>query len=123
MTLESISTETVIEKLRDLRKSIPNKIDNFYVFGECIAQRLEGYEKLSPPLVCTAVMEGFSDITQGVYECGDPIPNRESQLSFTELSYIKMSVPEIIDEVCPKDFATKVIGIEQSGVPPLFYTG
>ena len=108
MALESISTEEIARKLRNLREIMPDEDGTLYQFGEFLADRL-GTHPLAPRGFNMAAELCLYDLQQGVNGfTGQPILSRLVGYPSQIYALLRMRVPDLADATCPEDFAKGV---------------
>ncbi|PJE81236.1 hypothetical protein COU58_03555 [Candidatus Pacearchaeota archaeon CG10_big_fil_rev_8_21_14_0_10_32_42] len=104
---EVISMEPVKEKLKNLRKYMPNQDDTIYDFGAYLADRLNP-ELFSQGFNMAAELALY-DLQTGVDGfSGQPIRSRLVGYPSMIYGLLSMQVPQIAEAVCPEDFAKGV---------------
>lgn len=108
MTIESISTEPIKEKLRNLSEYMPDQDETTYQFGRFLAERL-GNDTILPMGFNMVAELGLYDLQTGIDGfTGEPIRSRLVGNPPMIYGFLRMIVPEIADAVCPEDFAKGV---------------
>ncbi len=108
MSLEgAISTESVKEKLRNLKQYMPDRHDAIYDFGAYLADRLN--PELVPQGFNMAAELALYDLQTGI-DGFTRQPIRSRLVGYPPMSYglLRMQVPEIAEAVCPEDFTKGV---------------
>lgn len=105
--MEAISMEDIKEKLKNLREYLPNQEESIYNF----CSYLTGYlnPKLVPEGFNMAIELAFYDLGTGINGLtGKSVRNSLSRRPLAVYALIRRNIPEILDVVCPEDFANEV---------------
>lgn len=104
---EAISMEPVKKKLRNLSKHMPGQERIIYDFAEFLADRLN--PELAPQGFMMAAELALYDAQKGVDGfSGKCISGRLSGYPSQIYALIRTCVPDIVEAVCPEDFAKGV---------------
>jgi hypothetical protein len=114
MSLENaISMVEVKQKLRNLRKYLPDQTDFVYDFASYLAARLNPI--LAPVGFNLTTETVLYDLRKGVSGFSDePIPS--NLIGYPTQMYAVLgafTIPQIVDVVCPKEFAEEVRKVQE----------
>ena len=109
MTLEeSISTEPVKEKLRELNKCMHGEQTIVYAFGNFLADRL-GDKKICPETFSLKAELALYDLEGGVDgRTGEKIDSDLVRYRPIIYDLLRLCIPAIASAVCPENFAESV---------------
>jgi hypothetical protein len=114
MALESISTEPVIEKLKNLREYMPEEEETIYQFGAYLADKIGEHSKLAPQGFKIAADLGLYDLQEGVDGfTGKPI--QSSLVGYPPQIYtlLGMRIADLADATCSEEFAKEVRAFDE----------
>lgn len=108
--VNAIPTESIVEKLEDLRRYMPGGEDTLYIFGKYLAERVKGYSTLVPIGFYSVAEIALYDLHKGTDRVTTQPITENGLIGQSPIVYQQLleKVPAIARAVCPEDFATKV---------------